>query len=161
MPRRALSPLWIGTISFALAIVLALIARILSAQARRDGGNHRRTLPWFAIVAVDATEQLATVAAMRRSRSVPMQPAATTVANDAGVGQTHKWPPDQQRPRPRPESPHVDTQPSTDWRAFAACASSGASKSPANCVEVACRLHEAGKARKWIANVPAGKLRRT
>jgi serine/threonine protein kinase len=157
MPRRGLSPLWIGTISFALAIVLALIARIYlrkpaaTAAAPADEAT-------VAVVTIDAAEAQPTVPADAAVEVAPVNASETPpVTIDAGVGQTHKWPPDQQRPRPRPEPQHPSPQPSSDWRAFAACASTGASKSPASCVEVACRLQEAGKARKWIAKVPAGK----
>jgi serine/threonine protein kinase len=152
-PRRMLSPLWIGSISFALAITLALVARVYlrkpaaTAAARADAA----TIAIAEVVPMEPVPTIPVDAAVEVAAIAEPPP----VAIDAGTGPTHKWPPDSQRPRPRPE--RVDPQPSTEWRAFATCASTGASKAPVNCVEVACRLHEPGKARKWIAKVPAGK----
>ncbi len=160
MPRRGLSPLWIGTISFALAITLALIARLYlrkpatTAAAPQDAALVVIAEPDAAAIAVDDAAVEATV-----TETAPPAPDAAVAAApvDAAAVDVARPEPQRSRPRPRPEPHHGDPQPSSDWRTFATCASTGAAKAAATCVEVACRLHEARKARTWIANVPQSK----
>ncbi|HEY5927677.1 MAG TPA: protein kinase [Kofleriaceae bacterium] len=156
--RRGISPLWIGTISFGLAIALAMTARVYL----------RKSAP-----AVTTQDDAGVVAAEEIDAAVEQQ---ATVEIDAGVaepvpaaGATVQQQPQQPQPQPQPRPPTGDPpppkprtrpatpEPSTDWKVFAACASTGASKSPTNCVLTACRLRESGKALKWIAKVPANK----
>jgi serine/threonine protein kinase len=184
--RRALSPLWIGTISFGLAIVLALGARVFLRKPTAVA-TLRQDAAAAAITEADAAEESAVTPTGDPDAAVAEQGAAPSDAASAAAGEQapshdaavanvgdHAAPadaavdkPQPSRPtesprpnRPRPQRPRPqETQPgeSADWRLFATCASNGASKGPAGCVEVACRLHEAGKARKWIAKVPANK----
>jgi serine/threonine protein kinase len=150
VPRRGLSPLWIGAISFALAIMLALVARVYLRKpaASATVQNDAAIVVLTEIDAAEATPTITEDAAVETitpqdAAEQPQQPPPPT---NAGTSDKKK-PIDPSRRR---------DEPSSDWRAFAACASTGASKSPGKCVAIACRLHEAGKARKWIAKVPSG-----
>jgi hypothetical protein len=77
-------------------------------------------------------------------------------AGPSNTGPNPFRPSNSERPTKRPKTPEAPGQ-SPDWQAFAACASNRAAKGAAACVEVACRLQMAEKARTWIANVPANK----
>jgi serine/threonine-protein kinase len=178
-PRRGMSPLWIGAISFGLAIGLALAARIYIkgrgatppsaktpvAVVQADAGVEEVvTAPPPAVVEADAG--VTQPASPADAAPVPVEPAQQDAAVKPQVAPSNTpnpfrpnnpdRPANPDRPIKRPKTPDAPGQ-SPDWQAFAACASTGAAKGAAACVEVACRLQMAEKARTWITKVPASK----
>jgi serine/threonine protein kinase len=171
--RRGMSPLWIGAISFALAIALALGARVYLRNRRQtqpaavladaqsiamtevDAGAESPAIP---TVDVDASVGEATAPQDATVATTPARPDAAVEIHKPNNPDRPDRPDRPRPPRPRPPDDHGEGKSTNEWPAFATCASTNAAKNAQNCVEIACRLHEAGKARKWLAKVPESKV---